>query len=426
MQEEKVLLVRDFLKLVNETLRLIPRDAFVVEGEVSDFRVSQGKWATFDLKDEEVDVKVPCFASVFRIGHALQNGMRVRVRGDARVFERFGKFSLNVDDVLPVGEGALQKAYRALKKKLEDEGVFSPERKRALPQFPERIGLITSADAAAYGDFLRVLQNRFGGLTVIHQNVHVQGQYAVDEIVEAFALMQRLPDAQYPDVLVLTRGGGSLEDLHAFNDERVVRAVASSRIPVVVGVGHERDESLCDFAADVRASTPSNAAERIAPSRVELLRVVRTSEDRMKYVMDESVRRLLSAVNRSLTVFDHAITRTSHGINDTVMRFRVAFDRFRLSVVATREHIERRERGAGVSFQNVFEKTNARVESLLRLMKSVDPERVLARGYSIIRKEGVIVRSAGVLAPGDKFSVQFGEGAVDAEVLKKIRQEKLL
>jgi exodeoxyribonuclease VII large subunit len=426
MDEPKILSVKDFLALVNDTLAMIPSEAFVIEGEVSDFKISQGKWINFDLKDESVDMKVPCFTTIYKLGIPIQSGMRVRARGSARVFERFGKFSLNVDEVIPVGEGALQKAYLELKKKLTAEGIFDVRRKRSIPQFPERIGLITSKEAAAYGDFMRLLGNRMGGLTVIHADCHVQGQHAVSEILGAFQSLAALPESERPQVIVLTRGGGSLEDLHAFNDERVVRAVFSSNIPVIVGVGHERDESLCDFAADVRASTPSNAAELIVQSRTELLRLVRISEDRMWYGMSERVRKFNNRIERSLQVFDHAISRTGHGIHDTITRFTNSFDRFRLGVLQTREHIERRERSVLSLFESSVLQVRAKVDGLARLIKNVDPTLVLARGYSIIRKNGELVRSASVLAPGEAFSVQLSQGTLEAEVIGKRRQERLL
>jgi exodeoxyribonuclease VII large subunit len=425
MSEDKILSVSDFLSLVNETLRLIPANAYVVEGEVSDFRISQGKWATFDLKDENADVKAPCFAVLYRLGMPIQNGMRVRVRGQAKVFERFGKFSFNVDEVVPVGEGALQKAYLALKKKLEDEGIFSLGRKRSLPQFPERIGLITSKEAAAYGDFLRILGNRCGGLTVMHANVHVQGQYAVDEIVEAFLMINSIPEADRPEVIILTRGGGSLEDLHAFNDERVVRAIFSSLIPVVVGVGHERDESLCDFVADVRASTPSNAAEMLMQDRRELLRTVELSSDRMSYRLEQAIKWAESENDRAIRVFEAAVSRAMGSIDALVTRFAYSFDRFRLSLLATREYIERREAYVGTAYALTLERAGQGVSSLERVLASVDPRQVLKRGYAIVRRKGKILTGLETLAPGERISVQLSEKEITAEIVNE-KQDTLL
>lgn len=396
--------VGQFLSLVNQTLRTIPTETFAIEGEVADFRVSQGKWVNFDLKDEQLESKLPCFMTTYQLGVPLQDGMRVQAIGYAKVFERFGKFSLNVTSVTPVGEGALAKAYAMLKAKLTAEGLFDHGRKRALPQFPRTIGLITSREAAAYGDFLRILGNRMGGLTILHANVHVQGQYAADEICQAFANFNALPEAERPEVIVLTRGGGSLEELHAFNDERVVRAVFCSVVPVIVGVGHERDETLCDFVADLRASTPSNAAERICLDRQELMRHLEHMTARFADRLEQRIYSQNSAIERSQMIFERAILNAGNQFAVTTTRLSHAFDRFRLSVLATLKHIESRE----------------------KLLENVNPTRVLSRGYSIIRKDGQLVRDAGALAPGERLTLQFATGAAEAEVLGKRRQEKLL
>ncbi|MCR4311733.1 MAG: exodeoxyribonuclease VII large subunit, partial [Candidatus Uhrbacteria bacterium] len=241
MSLNAIISVSDFLSVVNHALRTIPTDGMMIEGEVADFKIAQGKWVTFDLKDEKVDAKIGCFMTTFQLMVPLASGMKVHVKGYPKVAEKWGKLSFNVQSIELVGEGAYAKAYAALKDKLQREGLFDLGRKRAIPRIPERVGLITSGEAAAYGDFLRILRNRFGGVTVLHAPVHVQGQFAVSEILSAFAQFNAMREDERPDVLVLTRGGGGLEDLHAFNDEQVARAVFSSKIPVVVGVGHERD-----------------------------------------------------------------------------------------------------------------------------------------------------------------------------------------
>ncbi len=389
-----MLSVQQFLTLVNDTLGMIPSGAFVIEGEVAEYKVAQGKWINFYLKDEEADVRMPCFATTFKGLPTLTDGMRVRVTGFATVFARFGKFSLNVETAEPVGEGALQKAYLALKAKLDKEGVFDADRKRDLPAFPQRIGIVTSREAAAFGDFLRVIKDRMGGLTLVHADVHVQGQYAVDEIVAAFKNFNALPKDERPEVLVLTRGGGSFEELHAFNDERVVRAIFSSRIPVMVGVGHERDETLCDFVADVRASTPSNAAERIVPQREDLLQDVEHMVARMDTRLSRMLVQCKSQVERSILVFDHAFS----GLRE------------KLSVLSEQLHR---------SMLSCVERISAKLVSHVRFLEGVSPTAVLARGYAIVRGDkGAIVRSAAAVAQGDILSVQFATGSVSAEVVQ--------
>jgi len=259
--------VTEFVGFLNAALNeAVFPDGVAIEGEVAEYRVSQGKWIWFLLKDNSS--VLPCFGTVWKLRQPLEDGLQVRIYGQPKVHERSGKFSVVVDRVEPVGEGALKRAYELLRKTLEREGLFDPVRKRLLPKFPRRIGLVASRESAAYSDFLRILGNRWSDTEVNSVHVQVQGKDAVDDIVSALSFFSAHPELA--DVLVLTRGGGSLEDLQAFNSEEVARAVFSSKVPVVVGVGHERDETLVDFVADVRASTPSNAAEIVVPDRIEV------------------------------------------------------------------------------------------------------------------------------------------------------------
>ena len=299
----------------------------------------------------------------------------------------------------------MQIAYLALKAKVEAEGVFDSARKRVLPVFPQKIGIITSREAAAFGDFLRVLRDRMGGITLVHADVHVQGQHAVSEIIEAFRQFNALPPQERPEVLVLTRGGGSFEELHAFNDEQVVRAVFSSRIPVMVGVGHERDETLCDFVADVRASTPSNAAERVVPRREDLLQDISYMISNIDSRFSRFLFHARSQVDRSILVFDHA------------------FLGLRERLVFLHEELYKRMHFA-------IEKMTTRVHAHLRFLEGVNPTAVLARGYAIIRKsQGDLVMSSAQVAQGDVLSVQFAKDHLRVEVLHDaidVGQKRLL
>lgn len=423
--ENEILTVANYLKLVNETLAIIPSEQIVIVGEIVDYRMSQGKWINFDLKDEKEEAKISCFATIYGVQTPLESGMKVQVVGTPKVYERFGKFSLSVERVELVGEGALAKAYALLKKKLETEGLFDTSRKREIPRFPERIGLITSSEAAAYGDFLRIINNRWGGVEIIHTPVHVQGQYAVPEILDAFERFEQLPQSERPDVLVLTRGGGSLEDLHAFNDERVARAVFSCSVPVVCGVGHERDESLCDFVADVRASTPSNAAERVVPNREELLREIQMNTSRVADVLQREVERRLRSVDHATSVLERYVERKVHNLHVTVERFGHAFERFRLSLLATRRHIEHAENTISKTFLHKFQQSKQAIVSLVRLFESFDTQKVLDRGFSIVRSGKRIIHSAEELDLGGRFQVQLAQGSLDAKVIDG-RQESLL
>lgn len=392
--EPTVLHVGDYLALLNEVLHdRVPSNEILIEGEVSDYRVAQQKWVSFDLKDEKAEAVLKCFATVWQIGTPIEDGMRVHVKGFPKMYERFGTLKLNVQSIEPIGEGALKRAYDLLKKKLEAEGLFDVSRKRTLPRFPKKIGLITSRDAAAYGDFLRIVNNRWGGIEIDHAHVHVQGREAVGEILGAFRHFNSLPLEERPDAIVLTRGGGGLEDLHAFNDEHVARAVYQSVIPVVVAVGHERDESLADYVADIRASTPSNAAERVVPSRAdvkyEIDMMLSHNEQQLHFVMDE----YRSAADKVATRVGHILER----------------ERERLIAMHTR---------LSDRVESWLPQLRDSIESSARMLRQVDPTRILARGYAIVRVDGAVVREASVLAIGKEIGIQLGAGSVDAEVLR--------
>jgi exodeoxyribonuclease VII large subunit len=300
---------------------------------------------------------------------------------------------MNVQDVELVGEGALRRAYELLKKKLETEGLFEISRKRSLTRFPQRIGLITSRDAAAYGDFIRILNNRWGGVHLLFTHVHVQGKEAVGEIVEAFAFFNKLSQEERPDVLVLTRGGGGLEDLHAFNDEQVARAVYASSIPVVCAVGHERDESLADFVADVRASTPSNAAERVVPSRQDVL-----------YEIETLTRHMESRLSDVIQDHGYVVERATQLIGFILEQ--------------QKQRLLRGTEGILLATEQWLARMDMRRESSERMLRQVDPKRVLARGYSLVFSDGSIVKEAAHLEVGGEITVQFASSLAEARVLR--------
>lgn len=396
-----ILSVSEFIEQVNGIIA----GEFIVEGEVSQYKISQGKWIFFDLKDDKAVVN--CFATVFNLTQPLEDGMKIRILGYPKVHDKSGRFSVTVQKVELVGEGSLKKAYLLLKKKLEEEGLFNIERKRELPELPAKIGVIASRDSAAFGDFVRILNNRWSGVEINFFNVAVQGEQAIAEITEAFSYFNTHETSS--DVLVLIRGGGSLEDLSAFNSEAVVRAVYGSKIPVVCGVGHERDESLADFSADVRASTPSNAAEIVVPDK----------------------RDFISGLDFSI---EHIINNLSHKIT----KQRRSVEQYFFIISSILESPLQKCRNLMENFKHtqlVLQTTSARqrefVLSAERLFKNVDPKRVLQRGYSIVRNsKSVIVSSAKQVDIGDELMVEFGQGSIAAEVLNpngiKSKQTKLL
>jgi exodeoxyribonuclease VII large subunit len=317
-------------------------------------------------------------------------------------------------EVRPVGAGALQKALDELKRKLEAEGLFRPERKRALPRFPERIGLITSPDAAARTDVLRVLKNRWGGLRITFFPVAVQGIGAAHQIVRALREAHKLN----LDAIILTRGGGSLEDLQSFNDEGVARAIFGSSVPVVTGVGHERDWTIADLVADVRAATPSNAAELSVPDRRDIAVSIEALLESMQSTFDH---RLL-ARQADLDSMLGALLRS---IEDRASRLRHGLDQFlRLPLILRQRLLNRRsELSSGLELlsrgmKNVQSRTEERLREQLHLLHTLSPQATLNRGYSITHEAGKArpLRIARPLKPGTEITTRLASGTLSSTV----------
>lgn len=387
--------VSAFLAYVNDTFKAIWDPTMVaVEGEVSGFRVSQGQWVNFDLKDEDALVSV--FMVLRNLDVPLQDGMRVRLHGFPRVYPKYGKFSFSADRVELVGEGAMRKALAMLRQKLEVEGLFDPTRKRSLTRFPERIALIASRDSAAYGDFVRIMNERWGGLEIDLYHVNVQGEKAPNDIVRA---IQAAQEGTY-DAIVITRGGGSFEELMAFNDERLVRAIFSSKIPTLVGIGHERDVSLAEEAADVRGSTPTDCARRLVPDRKEVLYELATMQETIADAWQSRMDEWMQKITATLAGAEHWLERV-HSVFD-VGRTR-AWE-------------------GGIRW---FENLDQRYAALDRVLRSYDPVAVVKRGYAVVRdKSGAVVTSANVLTKGAELDVQLRDGEVET-VVQSIKGERI-
>jgi exodeoxyribonuclease VII large subunit len=278
-----------------------------------------------------------------------------------------------------------------LRQKLEAEGLFEPARKRPLPAFPRRIGLITSATSAAYHDFTKILNVRWGGVHVLLADVAVQGQQAPDEIVQALEFFNQLSEPA--DVLVLIRGGGSLEDLAAFSTEPVARAVAGSRTPIIVGVGHEVDTSLADYAADLRAATPTDAARLVVPDRLEITARIGHFTTRAEAALRAGVADRRARTDRALSRLE-AYLRLPRERAVMLERALEAFERL---ILTDRRH---------------------RLITLERLLRSFDPQAVLGRGYAIVRHDGAVLRDPAATKPGDAIKIQLANGKLGAQVTK--------
>jgi exodeoxyribonuclease VII large subunit len=403
----RILQVSEFIEIVNIILReSFATEEVAVEGEVSGYRASQGQWVTFDLKDEKALVNI--FMPVWNLRVPIQDGIRVRVIGLPRIYPKYGKFSISAERIELAGEGALKKALLLLHQKLEQEGLFDPSRKRALPRFPERIALVASRDSAAYGDFVRVLSERWGGLEIDLFHVLVQGDNAPREIVAAIQSANSITPPASPylpagkagkgrigyDALVMTRGGGSLEDLMAFNDEAVVRAIHASQIPTLVAIGHERDLTLAEEAADVRGSTPTDCARRLVPDRkdvqYELAAVVSAMESNLTRYM-ESRRAAL----------DHAVRAPS------------------LWLAGQRAALERATSVCDTAVRQWVGGLKDRLQAHIRLLESLDPKGVLARGYAMVKDaSGRSISSVAQLQIGQATAIVLKDGEAETEVKK--------
>jgi exodeoxyribonuclease VII large subunit len=407
-----------------------------VGGELSNFVQARSGHLYFSLKDDQAQVRCVMFRSR---GLALdwqpRDGMQVEVRALVTLYEPRGDFQLNVEFMRPAGLGALFEAFLRLRDKLEREGLFDRALKRPIPAYPRTIGVVTSPAAAALRDVLTTLGRRNPSIPVIVYPTSVQGEAAAGEIVSALARAGRRAEA---DVLILCRGGGSIEDLRAFNDERVARAIRACPIPVAVGVGHETDFTIADFAADVRAPTPTGAAELVSPPRGELLarlgrlaerlhrRVERDLQVRMQ-LLDHLSRRLVHPgrrleAQRALVV--QLRTRLAHAAARALDR-----ERWRLRALAERarrrlppvellaaRRAQPAERLAAASRRRLGER-EARVEALLRSLVHLDPRAVLERGYSLVRDAaGRLVRRGSEVAAGDLLDITFSRGGAQARV----------
>jgi len=370
MDNELVFSVTDFVAYLNQTLEAA-YPYVTIEGELSNFRVSRNRWVYFDLKDEEASVRF--FGTVYALPGPLEDGMVVRVSGNPRLHQQYG-FSVNVQTIMPVGEGMLKRAANLLEAKLSAEGLFASERKRALPYPPAHIALITAGESAAYADFMKILGARWQGIRIEHFDVLVQGEQAPAQIVSAIAAANALPEP--PEVLVLTRGGGSADDLAAFSTENVVRAVAGSRVPTLVAIGHEIDESLAELAADQRASTPSNAAELLTPDRAVVSAVLKEAQ----------------------TALDGALYDVVAGHKEWLRQQRAELDR-----------------GLQASYQTA----RFRLDSFKQLLAAYDPAAALRRGYALVHVGGQVVKRAADLTPGMRIALQLSDGTAEATITGK-------
>lgn len=419
VQKNKIYTVSEFLAYLNDSLA-VEFDMVSVEGEVSEFKISQNKWVWFKLKDESA--VMTCFMMLFQLKQQIEDGMRIRATGFPQVFARSGKFAFRPQIIEMVGEGALKKAFELVKKKLDADGLFAPERKRPLPKFPDCIGLITSKDAAAYTDFLRILNNRWSSILVRFYPVSVQGREAVQEIVSAFDYFNQLlkwkSEERVPQVLVLTRGGGSLEDLQAFNDEEVARAIFSSKIPVLCGVGHERDITIADLVADKRASTPSNAAEIVVPDKREVLLQLDQIQQTLSRSLYERVENFYNQIESFVAILNKNFSIKKEKFVSLQNRCIEKMVGFRNYLEYQSQNLDKLTNRLEVSFYRFLEAQKRRLDIINKSIQNLSPQKTLERGYSVTidTRTGKVVRSFEQVVANQLIDTRLKDGRIRSEV----------
>jgi len=414
-----------------------------IAGEISNTHASQAGHIYFTLKDEKSQIRCACFRDKLRgIKFRPEDGLNVTVRGSISIYEARGEYQVYVTQIEPIGLGALQLAFEQLKARLEAEGLFDDERKKPLPLLPRRIGLVTSPTGAAVRDVLRILKRRFPNVYVLLYPVRVQGEEAAGEIAAALKYFGR---EQAADVLLLVRGGGSLEDLWAFNEEQVARAIAACPIPVITGIGHETDFTIADFVADVRASTPSNAAEIVVRARDDFLRDIQNLShslaQHMRLVLLSRRARLHELeAHRGFRRLDHLLRQHRQRADELASRLgdslrrrlehsrrRVdvaharlrAFD-FRPRIAALELRLAQRRQDVGIRIERLLRARSERIERLRTQLEERSPLRVLERGYAVAYDaNGDVVRSTDQVEVGDAVSIQLARGVLGTEVKKK-------
>lgn len=366
-----------------------------VSGEISNLtRATSGHWY-FSLKDNNAQVRCVMFRNrnVY-LGWQPREGDKVEARALVSLYEARGDFQLTVEFLQKAGLGTLFEAFEKLKQKLEAEGLFAPERKRPLPTFPKQIGIVTSPDAAALHDVLTTLKRRMPGIPVIIYPTAVQGKGAAETIARAINTASKRAEC---DVLIVCRGGGSMEDLWSFNEEIVARAISSCSIPVVSGVGHETDFTIADFAADRRAPTPTAAAELVSPDRAALLRQLLQSRQKL----DRQMRYNLTERMQKLDILSHRLVHPGQRI--TQRKEQLLQIRARLASAVSRK----------------LELQHAHLQRLTQSLEHLAPHQVLNRGYSLVfDTSGKIVRDSTQLASGDQVQMTFADGQAIARVVE--------
>jgi exodeoxyribonuclease VII large subunit len=443
--ERRVWTVRGLVAAVRTHVEREYSDAWV-EGEISNFRAPDSGHLYFTLKDGNAQIRVVMFKSVARLlRFRPADGMQVVVRGRVTIYEDRGELQIAAEYIEPKGAGGLQVAFEQLKAKLQAEGLFAAERKKAIPTLPARIGIVTSPQAAALQDILNILQRRHHTANVTIYPAQVQGETAASEVTSGVRYFNQ---SRSVEVIIVARGGGSAEDLAAFNHEGLARAVAASEIPVISAVGHETDFTIIDFVADLRAPTPSAAAELVIRSRVEVEnqaeavreRLVRAMERRllearhalMERAQHGAFARMMDLIRQRQQKLDDLTYRLERGERQFLERLRRRWE----TVAAAVRHYDLRRVLAGIrgeldaetaamaaAMRNQLLQKRVRMERMSRALEMLSPLSILERGYALVFDgSGKLVKDAGLVQAGDEISARVARGEIRARVTGTARE----
>ncbi|HEX7926570.1 MAG TPA: exodeoxyribonuclease VII large subunit [bacterium] len=436
----KVLTVTQLTRQIRSLLEgALPNVA--VEGEISNLKAAASGHLYFNLKDSGAQIRCVMFrGSAQTLKFRPDDGLAVIVMGRLSVYEARGEYQIQALALEPQGTGALQLAFEQLKRKLEEEGLFDPERKRPLPFLPRRIGIVTSPKGAAIRDMLTVLGRRCPTIPVLIYPAVVQGDAAKGEIATGIEVLNELAEAQQIDVIIVGRGGGSVEDLWAFNEEVVARAIAASAVPIVSAVGHEVDFTIADFVADVRAPTPSAAAEIVVPNRIDLAGTVQDLKDQLIRRTQDTL--ALAGERREhlrarLGTPEAVLQQVSQRVDDLIERiaqareyvFSSARQRFEAAVQQLgalrpdrqiplhKEAVRQLSQGLGPALGRHIAQLRERLQAQMALLDSLSPLTVLGRGYALVTSaEGKPLRSVRQVQLGDTVGVRLPDGRLEADV----------
>jgi len=427
--------INDVFSLPNETpnphiytvseltkeIRMLLENSFakiIVEGEISNVRTPLSGHCYFTIKDENAQIKVVLFRRAYEVQKVKPtDGMLIRVYGEITVYEKNGEYQIIAEKIEEAGKGSLYARLEALKEKLKKEGLFDESRKKQLPLLPLHIGVVTSPRGAAIRDMLKILNRRFPNLHILIVPVKVQGEEAAGEIARAINLLNEIKEV---DVIIIGRGGGSIEDLWAFNEEIVVRTVAASQIPIISAVGHETDFTLCDFAADVRAPTPSAAAEIVIGRKEDFISLLTNADNTLKRSLMNS---FTNAVSRLRSIQGHYVFKQPQNL---ISKYSDKLKTCIMTIMHSMENkfneysqkIDDFSYRQTIQLQIAIKEAKQEIKRLESHLKALDPLAVLNRGYSLTKNvKGKIIRSYSDVSVGDKIITLLANGILESTVV---------